>query len=416
VPPSPERVASIISSSAGYGSHSLARLATFWAILLVLALLLLEGGAALTVHLLLASRTQGLLWKPDLAAAGASWSNNASNVDEELGWPSPDAATSGMRDATGAKVNADFPDPRAACLSAYGDSFIWGDDVALADGWIEQLSWQIGCRVANYGVSGYGTDQSYLRFRRMTHDKAPVVILGIFEEDIVRSVNQYRALLGWKLDPASVKGRFILDGARKLEWMPRPTLDAKRYVEMHQTPRAYLPHEYFLPDTRDGPVTVRFPYTLTLTRFAMAPQLWSRLARGQTPWADFYHPEHASGAVPLTIAIAQAFIQEAERRDARAFIVMMPGAGDFRSHQRLGASEYFPFVAAMEANGLSVFDPIPALIAALGGRSYCMLYVRESVCQGNAGMAAGHYSVAGGSLLAEVVAAELRRRNLLTSR
>lgn len=415
MPSSPELSASIVSSSAGHGSHSLARLVTFWAILLSLALLLLEGGAALTVHLLLASRSQSLLWKPDLAAAGTSWSNNASKVDEELGWPSPDAATSGTRDATGAKVNPDFPDPRDACLSAYGNSFVWGDDVTLADGWIEQLSRQIGCRVSNYGVSGYGTDQAYLRFRRMAHDKAPVVILGIFEEDIVRSVNQYRGFLGFQLEPGSVKGRFILDGARKLEWIPRPTLDAKSYVEMHRTPRAYLPHEYLLPDTRDGPVTARFPYALTVVRFAMAPRLWSRL-RGQTPWADFYRPEHASDAVPLSIAIARAFVQEVERRGARAFIVMMPGAGSFRSHERHGASDYSPFVAAMEANGLSVFDPIPALLAALGGRSYCTLYVRESTCHGQAGMAAGHYGVEGGSLVAEVVAAELRRRNLVTSR
>ena len=35
---------------------------------------------------------------------------------------------------------------------------------ARQDGWIERLSHKLGCRVANYGVDGYGTDQAYVRF------------------------------------------------------------------------------------------------------------------------------------------------------------------------------------------------------------------------------------------------------------
>jgi hypothetical protein len=387
--------------------HPRARLAAFWAILVVFALLALEGGSAVAVQLLLMSPAQSLLWKPDLDVARASWNNNAAKADDEIGWPSPDAATSRTRDPSGAKLNTDFPDTREACLSAYGDSFIWGDEVPLADGWIEQLSRRIGCRVANYGVSGYGTDQAYLRFRRTAHDKAPVVILGIFPDDIVRNVNQYRAFMGFEMEPFLVKGRFVLDGAGNLQWISRPRLDAKSYVDLHQAARAFLPHEYLLPDTRDGPVTVRFPYTLALMRFAMAQRFWNRL-QGLPPWIDFYSPEHASGAVPVTIAIARAFVQEAERRGARVFVVMMPGAGSFRSRERLGAPDYSPFVAAMAAKGLSVFDPLPPLAAALGGQSPCKLYAQEAACK-------GHFGVAGGSLLAEVVAAELRRRNLLRS-
>jgi hypothetical protein len=381
------------------------RVGTFWAVLLLLILLMVEGCAAAITQFLLASPFASLLWRPNLAVATDAWNNSAAKVDQELGWPSAEAATSGTRDASGAKVNKDFANTDEPCLSAYGDSFVWGDDVPLQDGWIEQMSRRLKCRVANYGVSGYGTDQALLRFRRTGNDRAPVVILGIFADNIVRNVNQYRAFIGFGLEPFWVKGRFRLDSNRNLQWTSRPKIDARAFLELHKDPQAFLPNEYLLPDTRDGPVTVRFPYTLTLARFALAPRVWNRL-RGQTPWADFYSPDHPSGAALLTIAIAKAFIQEAERRGARTFIVMMPSAGSFRSWDRFGAADYAPFVKAMNADGLDVFDPFPALLSALAGQNYCSLYAQETSCQ-------GHFGLVGSALLAEVVASELRSRHLV---
>lgn len=396
---SPRKPSPTIPDVVSIGRHTRARIAMFWAILFMLGLLVLEGSSAVAVKLLLTSPAQHLLWNPDLATARASWIANAFKMDAELGWPSRSVATSGTRDSNGAKVNPDFSDTHGSCLSAYGDSFIWGDEVPLSDGWIEQLSRRLGCRVANYGVSGYGTDQAYLRFLRTVNDKAPTVILGIFPDNIVRNVNQYRPFIGFRLEPFWIKGRFVLDGNQKLQWIAPPQLDAKSYIELHQKPHAFLPQEYLLPDTHDGPVTIRFPYTLTLMRFAMAQRIWNRL-RGQTPWNQFYRPDHASGAVPLTIAIARSFVQEAERRGSRVLIIMMPSAGSFRSLERFGTSDYSPFVTAMTAVGLNVFDPLPALVKALEGQSYCKLFAQETTCQ-------GHYGIAGGSILARIVAEKL---------
>ena len=383
------------------------RLGLFWITLVVIVLLIFEGGAFITVRFLLSSQIRDMLWEPDLNMVRAAWSRNAESIDDELGWPSAKIATSGTRDPSGAKLNALFPNASEACLSAYGDSFIWGDEVPLAEGWIEQLSRRLGCRVSNYGVSGYGTDQAYLRYRRNTEDKAPVVILGIFPDDIVRNVNQYRAFMGFQLEPFWIKGRFILDDEGNLQWIPRPKLNAETYLELHQTPRAFLPYEYLMPNTRDGPVSVRFPYMLSLLRLALAPRVWSRL-RGQTPWADFFGLDHPSGALELTIAISRAFVKEAEGRGARVFIVMMPSAGSFRTWERFGATDYSPFVAAMAANGIDVFDPLPALAKAVGRNNFCKLYAPKSSCH-------GHFGIAGGSLLSQVVEVELLRRNLISS-
>jgi hypothetical protein len=373
----------------------------FWTLLIVLAVALVEGAAAATCVLVLSSHGGFLLWHPDLDAARKNWIAASADVDEELGWPPPSVATKPPRDRTGAKFNAEFPESGNACASAYGDSFVWGEEIPPADGWIEQLSHRLGCRVANYGVSGYGTDQAYLRFRRITADEAPLALLGIFPENIVRNVNQYRAFLGYAQHPVSLKGRFVLDSAGALAWVRRPRLDAEGFVELNRAPAKALPDEYLLPDSRDGPVTVRFPYTLTLLRVAFKPRLWGRVT-GRPSWSAFYEAGHPSGALGLTAAIAESFAREAKQRGKRALVVMLPGASSFRGHAKYGRFEYAPLVAALAAARIDAFDPGPALLAKLGDRSYCDLYVQPERCD-------GHYGTFGSTIVADVVAAELRR-------
>ena len=156
----------------------------------------------------------------------------------------------------------------------------------------------------------YGTDQSYVRFLHNGQDEAPVTLLGIFPENIVLNVNQYRGFLGFfSPSPTGLKGRFVLDGEGRLEWIHRPRIDEKGSLDFLRNPASLLPHEYLLPDTPDGPVTLRFPYTLTLARIALMPRLRVRIT-GRPSWADFYRADHRSGALALTAAITEAFVRE----------------------------------------------------------------------------------------------------------
>jgi hypothetical protein len=332
-----------------------ARTAVFWLILVLLACMTAEAGAAAICWFVVLPRARDLVWAPDVDRARANWTNGAAQADAELGWPSPSRMTEPPYDATGAKYDAEFPEPGRACASAYGDSFIWGADVAPQDGWIEQLAHLLGCRVANYGVSGYGTDQALLRFRRNGNDEAPLVLLGIFPENVLRNVNQYRGLMGYDLDPLSLKGRFVLDGAGGLDWIPRPRLDAESFADLNRAPAGYLPREYLLPDTRDGPVTLRFPYVLALLRIALMPRVWTHFA-GRPSWSEFFAVDHPSGALPLTLAIADAFARDAARRGKRALVVMLPGGNSFRLRPADGTFEYAPLIAALTAKGIDVFD------------------------------------------------------------
>ena len=384
---------------------SLARRIALWATAILLLLAVMEGASAIFLHMVIGSTAHFLIWNPDLDAAHRQWISAAGNWDDELGWPSPREAVSSPRNSTGAKFNPDFPQTEHPCASAYGNSFVWSDDIPLADGWIEQVSRKLGCRVANYGVGGYGTDQAYLRFTHMTRDDAPIVLLGIFPENIMRNVNQYRGFIGFTQDPRWLKGRFVLDGAGKLEWIHRPRTDEAGFVRLLREPASVVPRDYLLPDTHDGPVTLRYPYLLTLARLTLMPRVWVRITAAPT-WTNFFRPDHPSGGLALTAAIAEAFAREAKLRGKRALVVMLPGVGSFRNIAKFGEREYAPLLTMLADNQVDVFDPSAAILAALGQRSYCELYAFPANCT-------GHLGIAGSGIVADVVASELRRRGLV---
>jgi len=102
----------------------------------------------------------------------------------------------------------------------------------------------------------------------------------------------------------------------------------------------------------------------------------------------------------------EAFVRESERRGKRVLIVMLLGASSFRARAEFGKPEYAPLIAALATKKIEVFDPIHALLIALGQRSYCELYIAPADCN-------GHFGIEGSRIVADVVMAELRRRGLV---
>lgn len=78
--------------------------------------------------------------------------------------------------------------------TAYGDSFVHGDELDTKFTWAHYLEQILDGQVQNFGVGGYGTDQAYLKFKRHTSQGivAPITILGIFEGDLSRISTNFR--------------------------------------------------------------------------------------------------------------------------------------------------------------------------------------------------------------------------------
>jgi hypothetical protein len=371
-----------------------------WLLIILFAAVLVEGGAALTCWLGLGLLQKGgFVWNPDLEQVRKSWNELSAEVDEDIG---------GIR-VSGFKHNSEFADDAQPCGSAYGDSYVYGSEVAEAEGWIEQLSHLLACHVVNYAVGGYGTDQALLRFRR-THDVSPVALLGIDSNSVMDIVNQYDGFLQAGVGPYLLKGRFLLDPNDQLEWLPQPRFDANGFVAMHRDPGAALPQSYFLPDTPDGPITLHFPNSATLAKIARMRRLQNIVAR-RAEWSDMYATDHPSAALKLMVAISEAFVESAKVQRKRALIVMLPVAGSFREQANYGRFEYAPLVAMLRAKGIDVLDPGPAMVAEVGGRSACDLFTHarpELAVLSSPVPCGGHYSQFANTILARLVAAELR--------
>jgi hypothetical protein len=183
--------------------------------------------------------------------------------DPVLGWPSPQTIgeKDGAFDEKGARPSPAFADGHAQpCVSVYGDSFAWSSGVDDEHAWPNVLARSIGCRVDNFGVGGYGTDQAYLRFRqnvRAGRESAPIVVAAIFTEDIRRNVNQLRGFI-FPTDRSQfgLKPRFIIGSDGDLKLVPIPAFTHAEFDSALRNPAAFFPYEFFLPGSNDGLVWV----------------------------------------------------------------------------------------------------------------------------------------------------------------
>lgn len=321
------------------------------------------------------------------------------NRDPLLGWPSKRILRE-KYDASGSRPIPSFPTPGNSCISLYGDSFTWSDSVDDAAAWSNQLSLLRNCRVSNYGVSGYGTDQALLRFEQKTQDDAPIVLLNHFTGDIRRNVTQFRNLTSDD-DYFLLKPRFVFEGEQlKLIPLISPTFEeAKRIAD---DPGHVLPYEYFAPGGPAGIVNARFPYTASLIRAFGNEHLQAKF-RAATVWEAYYREDHQSGALPLTVAIMKRFSTIAVARRKRPIVTVIPNAHDIHAFQRSGRWPHQPLIDLLSKTDIEVFDFGPGIVQRLQQRDGDICNIMEKqTCY-------GHYNEEGYRILAELADKYLRR-------
>jgi hypothetical protein len=145
------------------------------------------------------------------------------------------------------------------------------------------------------------------------------------------------------------------------------------------------------------------------------PRLHTIFTR-RAEWSDLYAEDHPSGALGLMAAICQAFAELAKSRGERPLIVMLPIASSFREKANYGEFEYAALITALRAKGIDIFDPGVAMIDSLAGRSPCEFFTHQRPATAwltSPAPCGGHYSVAGNTTMAQLVAAEFRRRNFI---
>lgn len=363
----------------------------------LLKALVLIGIVALPVEIMsymagkiLASKS--LLYNPPQIE---SYTSYLQNRDPVLGWPNPASFGQDEFDQSGSRIVPKFPDPSLpSCAALFGDSFTWGEEVTPEQAYGNVLAGLMGCRVANYGVGGYGTDQAYLRYESMTKVNAPIVILGHYSENIIRNINQERGFL--TNQAIGLKPRFILEG-NKLRLVPLPALTEAEHLSLRTHAHELLPYDYFAPGGPSGIHSLKFPFTLSVLGTIQHYRLMAKLKR-QPSYAQFYDPAHSSQALQVTEAIIKKFASEAQRRKQKPMVLLIPDEKDLRWLRDHGSLPYTELATRLKSAGIIVPDAAEELNKYLGKRDPCELYTR---CGG------GHFNPEGYKQLAEIVFAKL---------
>lgn len=323
-----------------------------------------------------------------------------SDIDWEVGWRPPphELAAAGYRLAP---AGAGLATP---CISLYGDSFTFGSEVAPAAAWGNVLTERLGCRVDNYGVPGYGTDQAYVYFRRQHQqavDQAPVVIFSHLSENIVRNITQDYSLL-YQAELA-LKPQFVSASDGHLRLVKMPYISPQDYDAYVSDMAKFLREDYLLPSKSAlskrrlfFPHILSVPYIFTYKRFYASLLLY---AFDVPPWfAELYDPTHPSHALQVTRDILVNFGRDAQQYGKRPLIFVLPTARDLVYFRSTGQWIYANLLTMLQRQDASqVMNLGPQLLAKVKDGNLCEYFCTTRTTR------SGHYTVRGNRVLAEVV-------------
>ena len=359
----------------------------------VLTLTVVEISAYLFGHTYLLVRVPFLLYAAPTIDR-QTWLHYVDLRDPILGWPNRQALRSSAYDRSGSRPVPAFPTPGNECATLYGDSYTYGAEVSDEEAWGNVLARRSGCRVGNYGVGGYGTDQAVMRFETNVSDSAAVSVLGLFPVDMLRNVNQYRHLRTGE-SPLGFKPRFIVEGD-SLRLVPIPQLTFPQVQQLTVDMTTLLPHEVFQPGTALGPVPFEFPHLFALGKLLIHPQV-RHWAADRPSWMDYLQPSHPSGALEITAKLCQRFVAGCRRREKEGLVLLFPTPSSYDYYLASGRLIIQPLVDQFEASDVPYLALTPRFAHELDGRSF-----REVITNWpKPGM--GHLNALGSEMVAEFI-------------
>jgi len=197
------------------------------------------------------------------------FNNYLKSRDNDLGWPSKLAHGQlfnefGYRPTPeGSKYKEEN-----ACIAVFGDSQGYGLDVSDTDAWTNILSKRLGCKVENYSVPAYGTDQAYLRFKKVK-PKANTIIMTFIDDNLRRNFLQFWDLAYGEIYLDRTKPRFILDDSQNLKFVPLPVNTWQDIEDINTWSfEKVFKNETFIPNSKKYKTAnqlPRFSYVVSLT-------------------------------------------------------------------------------------------------------------------------------------------------------
>jgi hypothetical protein len=275
------------------------------------------------------------------------------------------------------------------CGHAFGDSFVYGDEVGNDETWPHILGEALNCEVRNFAFSAFGLDQAVLRYE-LEQPKTSLVLLGVIGEMLRRDLAASWVFYAGRDIPPKYgfpeyfyeKPYFVLRGNELVPVPLPPDPVTHRDLERHHQ------YDFFKLRlwTRFG-----FPYS-----FAVGPALYRHFTRDPELFRHdlFWRPEHPSGAGQLALRLIARLSEQVARSGGKLAVVLTPLPAEVRE----GGVSFDSFLAALRAQSptVCVINPFAKL------REVALSEARPALA-----MPDGHYSVHGNRAIAAAVKAGL---------
>jgi hypothetical protein len=261
------------------------------------------------------------------------------------------SSTEGIRSPRQGMSYADNRAPQRVAL--VGDSFTFSFEGPFEDSWGAALDSALGARavVLNFGVDGYGVDQSYLRYLRDVRPWHPnVTVFGFIQHDFTRTQSVYAFITFPEWGYPFSKPRFVLRaGKPALQNTPLVSAEAIiRKASVTDLPFLGLDAGYDPAEWQWHPWYASYLLRYLTSRFPRYP---------------LERPEFSETArVRVSTALLRDFVQSATADGTIPILVYFPARSDF---DEPGLSAKDSVLAALRASGIPTVD-LTSCVAAVG--------------------------------------------------
>ena len=205
-------------------------------------------------------------------------------------------------------------------ISSFGDSFTFGDEVENDETWQFYLSEMIQTNVLNFGVSGYGLDQAYLKMKKKLEEGlvTPIIILSLTPDSLMRLVTMNRGF-SYPSDSHRLAFKPMLHNSGDgYSWIANPlrNLDSKEDVIQAVEIAKRYDFWYQARSLRNS-----FPYSFQVARLVF-------MFTGLTPSARQNQWENKM-VIDKLDRIIDYFYDEVTKRNFMPVLNIIPSSGNF---------------------------------------------------------------------------------------
>jgi hypothetical protein len=229
-------------------------------------------------------------------------------------------------------------------IDLYGDSFTYGEGIQEESKiWSNLLSINTNLIVNNKGVGGFGSDQSYLKYRK-NRSQGKIIVLNHLSENIIRNINQFRHFI-YPATQYDFKPIFIID-TDSIKLIEMPDINLSQISKFKKNPNTFLKHDYFKVGKSSGIIYKRFPFTITLTKSVLYNWKLKAQVAYFSGYQPFYEKNHKSNGLEITKRIIENFNKDVIKDKSTPIVTIIPTFRDFEYYNKYGE---FPYQSLIES-------------------------------------------------------------------